>query len=253
VNPYLSELFGLTGRTAVVTGGSSGIGYAIAEALGRAGARVTLLARGAPALERAAQSLRTNGCEVDWRSVDLGDRDALDRLADGLGERDILVNAAGINLRPPLPELTPQQWDRTMAVNLTAPYLLGQCLGPGMAARGWGRIVNILSQQAVRAYGNSGGYGAAKAGLAGLTRSQSEAWSRYGVCANAIAPGIIRTPMTAPLHTDPERWAALAARTHAGRNGEPADFAGAALFLCTNACGYVSGQTVFVDGGFSVA
>ncbi len=253
MNAYLAELFGLAGRTAVVTGGSSGIGYAIAGALARAGARVTLVARRAPALERAAESLRTNGCDVDWRAADLGDRAALDRLADGLGEPDVLVNAAGINIRPPLPELTPEQWDETVAVNLTAPYLLGQRFGPAMAARGWGRIVNVVSQQAVRAYGNSGGYGAAKAGLAGLTRSQSEAWARYGVCANAIAPGIIRTPMTAPLHTDPERWAALATRTHAGRNGEPEDFAGVALFLCTNACGYVSGQTVFVDGGFSVA
>jgi gluconate 5-dehydrogenase len=122
-----------------------------------------------------------------------------------------------------------------------------------MAGRGWGRIINIVSQQAVRAYGNSGGYGAAKAGLAGLTRSQAEAWSRYGVCCNAISPGVVDTPMTAAIFTDPARSAATAARTMTGRNGVPDDFAGLAVFLAGPASQYVTGQTIFVDGGFSVA
>jgi gluconate 5-dehydrogenase len=122
-----------------------------------------------------------------------------------------------------------------------------------MAARDWGRIINVVSQQAVRAYGNSGAYGAAKAGLAGLTRSQAEAWSRHGVCVNAIAPGIVRTPMTAPLAADPDRWAALAGRTMAGRNSEVSDFTGIAVFLAGPASAYLTGQTIFVDGGFSVA
>src|SRR2546430_3708641 len=129
------------------------------------------------------------------------------------------VRAAAVNLRPPLAELGAEVWDTTMAVNLAAPFLLGQRCGPAMAARGWGRIVHLVSQQAVRAYGNSGAYGAAKAGLAGLTRSQAEAWSGGGVCVNAIAPGIVRTPMTAPLAADPERWTELAQRAVAGRKG----------------------------------
>jgi gluconate 5-dehydrogenase len=190
-------------------------------------------------------------------AVDLGDRAALGTAAEQavqpFGEPDILVNAAGVNPRPPLNDLRPEDWDQIFAVNLDAPFLLGQRFGPRMAERGWGRIINIASQQAVRAYGNSGGYGAAKAGLTGLTRSQAEAWSRYGVCCNAIAPGVVDTPMTGAIFADPGRSAATAARTMIGRNGLTGDFAGVAVFLAGPACEYVTGQTIFVDGGFSVA
>jgi NAD(P)-dependent dehydrogenase (short-subunit alcohol dehydrogenase family) len=161
------------------------------------------------------------------------------------------VNCAGLNLRPPLGQLTAEQWDELIAVNLTAPFLLGQRYGPAMAERGWGRIINVTSQQADRAFGNSGGYGAAKGGLASLTRSQSEAWGRGGVCVNAICPGFVVTPLTAEVSADPARTAALAARTMVGRNGLPADFAGAAVFLASPACEYVTGQVIRVDGGFS--
>jgi NAD(P)-dependent dehydrogenase (short-subunit alcohol dehydrogenase family) len=255
VAEYLTGLFGLGGRTAVVTGASSGIGRAIAQALAAAGGNVVLLGQRAAALAEATEAIRVAGGSAAWRAADLGDRDALARVAEEAaepyGEPDILVNAAGVNPRPPLGDVTGTQWDLIMAVNLDAPFLLGQRFGPGMAARGWGRIVNILSQQSFRAFGNSGAYGASKAGLLGLTRSQAEAWSRSGVCANAIAPGIVLTPMTAPLAQDTERWAALAARTMIGRHGEPADFAGAAVFLASEAARYITGQTIFVDGGFS--
>jgi len=167
------------------------------------------------------------------------------------GEPDIVVSAAGLNIRPPLADLAPGDWDTLLAVNLTAPFLLGQRFGPAMAGRGWGRILNIASQQSVRAFGNSGGYGAAKAGLAGLTRSQSEAWAPRGVCCNTIVPGFVATPLTAEVASDPVRSAALAARTMIGRNGEPADFEGVAVFLASRASEYVTGQMIFVDGGFS--
>ncbi|MFJ6212597.1 SDR family NAD(P)-dependent oxidoreductase [Streptomyces sp. NPDC092296] len=252
---YLDGLFSLRGRTAVVTGGSSGIGRGIAEALGRAGARTVLVARGEDGLRRAAAELTALGCVADWVSGDLGDRGGLlavaDRLVERFGEPDILVNAAGVNLRPPLAELSDHDWDLTMAVNLDAPFLLGQRFGPGMAGRGWGRIIHIASQQSIRAFGNSGAYGVSKAGLAALTRSQAEAWSAYGVRVNAIAPGFVSTPLTRAVFEDPARREAMAARTMVGRNGEPGDFAGAALFLAGEACDYVTGQTIFVDGGFS--
>ena len=250
---YLSELFALTGRVAVVTGGSSGIGQGMASALARAGAQVVLVARDSRRLDDAAADLRAQGGSAAWVSADLSDRAAVDRAAAAaFGEPDILINCAGINLRPPLAELTPADWDLTMAVNLTAPFLLGQRFGPSMAARGWGRIVNVTSQQAGRAFANSGGYGASKGGLAALTRSQSEAWARSGVCCNSVCPGFVMTRLNAHLASDPAVVAALAARTMVGRNGQAADFAGVTVFLASRASDYVTGQTLYVDGGFSV-
>jgi NAD(P)-dependent dehydrogenase (short-subunit alcohol dehydrogenase family) len=252
---YLGGLFSLDGRVAVVTGGSSGIGRSMARALAGAGASVVLVARGAGALEETAGWLRAEGGQAAWVGADLGDRTSLERgaeqVAAAFGEPDVLVNCAGINLRPPMGALTVAEWDQTMAVNLTAPFLLGQRFGPVMAGRGWGRIINVASQQAARAFGNSGGYGASKGGLVSLTRSQSEAWARQGVCCNAISPGFVPTPMTREAASDPARSAALAARTMIGRNGEPADFEGIAVFLASRASDYVTGQLIFVDGGFS--
>ena len=252
---YLSELFSLAGRVAVVTGGSSGIGQGMASALGRAGAQVVLIARDQRRLADSVASLRAEGCSAAGVSADLGDRAAAEHAASSaaaaFGEPDILINCAGINLRPPLAELTLAEWDATMAVNLTAPFLLGQRFGPSMAARGWGRIVNVTSQQAGRAFGNSGGYGVSKGGLAALTRSQSEAWARSGVCCNSVCPGFVPTRLNAAVANDPARSAAMAARTMVGRNGEPADFAGVAVFLASRASNYVTGQTLYVDGGFA--
>ncbi|HEY7485043.1 MAG TPA: SDR family oxidoreductase [Streptosporangiaceae bacterium] len=252
---YLDELFSLHGRVAVVTGGSSGIGRGIAGALGRAGAAVVVLARRERPLAETVSELESYGCRAASVSADLGDRTALAGAAEEavkpFGEPDILVTSAGVNLRPPLGELSIDQWDRTMAVNLGAPFLLGQRYGPGMAERGWGRIIHIGSQQSFRAFNNSGGYGASKAGVVGLTRSQAEAWSAHGVCCNSIIPGFVITPLTAEVSADPEKVRALAGRTMVGRNGDPADFAGAVVFLASPAAGYVTGQAIFVDGGFS--
>jgi len=252
---YLSGLFSLAGRVAVVTGGSSGIGAGIAEALAGAGARVVLVARDAERLAAAAAGLRDGGGQAAWVSADLADRGELERAAAAaaglFGPVDVLVNCAGVNLRPPLAALTLAEWDVTMAVNLTAPFLLGQRFGPLMAGRGWGRIINVTSQQAQRAFGNSGGYGASKGGLAALTRSQSEAWAAAGVCCNSVCPGFVPTRLNAHVASDPARMAAMSARTMVGRNGQPADFAGVAVFLASPASDYVTGQTLYVDGGFS--
>jgi gluconate 5-dehydrogenase len=243
-------MFDLTGRTAVVTGGNSGIGRAMAEAIAGAGATVVLMARDPGRLSEVAGKTGAHvvRCDLSQRT-DL--RRAADAAVAAAGEPDILVNAAGINPRPHMNDLTEAVWDDVLEVNLTAPFLLGQRFGPGMAARGFGRIINVVSQQALRAYGNSGGYGASKGGLVSLTRSQAEAWSPHGVCCNAVAPGVVETPMTAPLFADPSRAAAAAARTLIGRNGTPADFAGIAVFLAGDASAFITGQVICVDGGFS--
>ncbi len=252
---YLDRLFSLAGRTALVTGGSSGIGRAMARALAGAGASVDVLARDAAALDETVAELTAAGGRAGRVSADLADQDSVGRAASQaseiFGEPDILVNAAGVNPRPPMPLITTGDWDLCMAVNLAAPFLLGQRFGPLMAERGWGRIINVASQQSFRAFGNSGAYGVSKGGVVSLTRSQAEAWSRSGVCCNAIVPGFVATPMTARVASDPARSSAMAARTMMGRNGVPEDFAGAILFLASQASDYVTGQAVFVDGGFS--
>src|SRR5690349_15804374 len=253
---YLSELFSLDDRVAVVTGGSSGIGRAIAGALARAGASVVVVARGETELAATVDELTADGCRAAWVRGDLGSREgvraAAEQAAEAFGEPDILVNSAGINLRPPMGELGEDVWDTTMAVNLEAPFLLGQRFGPGMAERGFGRIIHVTSQQAHRAFVQSGAYGVSKGALESLARSQAEAWSPYGVTCNTLVPGFVITPLNARLSADPERVAALAVRTMTGRNGLAEDFAGAAVFLASGASAYVTGQSLHVDGGFSV-
>ena len=249
----IPELFSLNGKVAVVTGASSGIGQLMASTLAEAGASVVLVARNAQRLEQATASIRAAGGKAQGHSCNVGGRDELDRLADRVpeyfGDPDILVSAAGVNPRPPVENITREMWDEVMAVNLDAPFFLAQRLAPAMRARKWGRIINISSQQAVRAFNNSGAYGVSKGGVSAMTRGLAEAWSRDGVTCNAIAPGYVPTGMTASVFDggERERWAA--SLTLAGRNGTLEDLRGITVFLASRASDYVTGQTLFVDGG----
>lgn len=250
----LAHLFDLTGRTALVTGGNSGIGLALARALGLAGASLVLVARRRPALREAASGLEADGIEAQAVEADLSEREGPEVVARALKGRasvDILVNAAGINLRQPFQEVSPEAFDLHMAVHLRAPFRLTQLFAPGMADRGWGRIVNLASLQSSRAFPNCAPYGAAKGGIVQLTRAIAEAWSARGVTCNAIAPGFFPTPLTAPVFDDPERAARNAAQTAIGRNGELADLHGATVFLASDASAYVTGQVLPVDGGYT--
>ncbi|MGE5094810.1 MAG: SDR family NAD(P)-dependent oxidoreductase [Betaproteobacteria bacterium] len=251
----LADLFGLDGRVALVTGASSGLGRSIAVALASAGARVVLVARRALELEGACAEVAAAGGRSQAIACDLADRTALKACAaqarEPFGEPDILVCAAGINPRKPLLEVTEADWDATLRINLDAPFFLAQALAPAMIGRRWGRIINIASLQSVRAFTNGAPYGASKGGIMQLTRAQAEAWSRHGVNANAIAPGFFATPLTAPVVKDPARWQEMAAKTFVKRNGEARDLWGTVLFLASRASDYVTGQTIFVDGGFS--
>ncbi len=251
----LAHLFELKGRTALVTGGNAGIGLAIARALGLAGARVVLVARREAQLAEAARALCADGIAAQTVAADLATPHGPDHAADAARtlapQVDIVVNAAGINLRRPFAEVSTEEFDRHLAIHLRAPFRLTQLLAPAMAARGWGRIVNIASLQSVRAFADSAPYGAAKGGIVQLTRAIAEEWSRHGISCNAIAPGFFPTDLTAPIFDDPQRSAGLAARTAIGRNGRLEDLYGAAVFLASDASGYITGQTLFVDGGFT--
>lgn len=243
----------LRDRVALVTGASSGLGRRAALTLARAGARVVAVARRRDALEELA----AEGPEgaVAALPADLGDRDGLEvlarRAAEPFGPPDIAVHAAGINTREVADDVTPEGWDATLDLNLRVPFFLSQHLVGPMRARGWGRIVTFASLQSSRAFPGGLAYGASKGGVAQLTRAMAEAWSRDGVAVNAIGPGFFRTELTAAVFADPERAARNAAQTCMGRNGEPEDIDGPLLFLCSDACAYVTGQVLMVDGGFT--
>ncbi|QMU97644.1 SDR family oxidoreductase [Microbacterium esteraromaticum] len=256
MNAYLDALFSLSGRTALVTGGSSGIGRGIATALAGAGASVVIVARGRDRVEQTARELIDAGGRAAGVVGDLGTRDGIDAVArsacEPFGEPDIVVHSAGINIRPPFGEITQDDWDATMTVNAVAPFLLGQRFAPRMVERGFGRLIHISSQQAHRAFVTSGVYGVSKGAVESLVRSEAEAWGGTGVTSNALVPGFVLTPLNARLREDPDKVAELAARTMIGRNGVPEDFAGAAVFLASPSSGYVTGQHLFIDGGMSV-
>lgn len=252
---YLESLFALDGRTAVVTGGSSGIGRGIATALAHAGASVVVLARGQERIDETVSELTDAGCRAAGVVGDLSTRHgihaaAIDATAP-FGEPDILVNSAGINIRPSYVEITEEDWDATLTVNTLAPFLLGQRYARKMAERGYGRLIHISSQQAHRAFVGSGVYGVSKGAVESLMRSEAEAWGHHGVTSNTLVPGFVLTPLNARLQNDPAQVSALAARTMIGRNGLPNDFASAAVFLASAGSRYVTGHSLFVDGGLS--
>lgn len=247
-----TDLFDVRGKVACVTGASSGLGRAAATLLAASGAKVVGIARGADAL--AGWSDAAEGVTAAL-VADLSDRAALGDIAAQaaapFGPPDILINAAGINTRQHADDVTPDGWDRTLNLNLSAPFFLAQAMVQPMKSKGWGRIINFASLQSRRAFANGISYGASKGGVEQMTRAMAEAWSGQGITANALAPGFIRTNLTGPVFSDPVLSRRNADQTCIGRNGEPEDLDGPLMFFCSAASDYVTGQTLFVDGGFT--
>jgi len=256
MSDFVENLFSLAGRVALVTGASSGIGRRMAETLSRAGADVVLAARRADRLESTAEAI--NAAEGGTAAVlvaDLAEPGEVARAAeaatDPFGAPDIVVNAAGINLRQAAEDVTWESWDKTLGLNLSVPFFLARELVPGMRTKGGGNVINIASLQSFRAFSNGIAYGASKGGVTQLTRAMAETWSKDGIVANAIAPGFFPTELTRPVYDNPDMIAHNAAMTAVGRNGELDDLDGATVFLASRACAYITGQVIAVDGGFT--
>ncbi|MDH2420385.1 SDR family NAD(P)-dependent oxidoreductase [Cobetia amphilecti] len=251
----MQPVFDLDGKVALVTGGSSGLGRAMAEALAAAGAKVVVTARRPEALEESVAAIREKGGQAAALVADLADSASLEEVArqaaEPFGPVSILINAAGVNLRQPIDEVDLASWQLTLQLHLGTPFFLSRALVPGMRKLGYGRIINLASLQSQRAFPNSAPYGAGKGGIVQLTRAMAEAWSSEGINVNAIAPGFFPTELTAPVFDDPASAAALAQRTAIGRNGTLDDIAGPTVFLASPAACYVTGQTLYVDGGFT--
>jgi gluconate 5-dehydrogenase len=249
--------FDLTGRRALVTGSTRGIGAAIATGLARAGATVVLHGRDPGRVDEACAALRAEvpGADVRGCAFDVADQAAIveqaRRLEGELGGIDVLVNNAGMQFRSPLTEFPLDAWQQVVSVNLTSCFVLGQELARGMLGRGHGKIINICSLQTQLVRASTSAYAAAKAGLASLTRTMCAEWAAGGIQANGLAPGYIGTDLNAALVADEKFSAWVEGRTPAGRWGVPEDLAGPAVWLASAASDFVNGQVIYVDGGIT--
>jgi gluconate 5-dehydrogenase len=249
------HLFELTGRTALVTGSSRGIGLTLAQGLGRAGARVVLNSRDADRLAAVAGKLRAEGLSVEIAPFDVTDERAVDaavgRIEEEVAAIDILVNNAGMQLRRPLQDFSAAEWHRLLETNVTSAFLVGRAVGTRMLERGAGKIINVCSVQSELARPTIAPYTATKGALKSLTRGMCADWAPHGICVNAIGPGYFNTELNAALRADPEFDGWLRRRTPAGRWGELEELVGVAVFLAAPASDFVHGQIIYVDGGLT--
>jgi gluconate 5-dehydrogenase len=239
--------FDLSGRRALVTGSTRGIGLALASALAAAGARVAINGR-------TPETVAGVAAEIDGAVAapfDVTDEEEIRRAIAARGPIDILVNNTGMTVRTALVDLEPQLWRHLLDVNLTSAFLVSRAAAPAMIDRGGGKIVNVCSLMSELARPTTAAYAATKGGLKMLTRSMCAEWALHGIQANGIAPGYFRTDLTQPLQVDAAFDAWLRARVPAGRWGDPDELGGAVVFLASSASDFVNGQVIVVDGGLS--
>lgn len=244
--------FELTGKVALVTGGTKGIGRAMATSLAQAGADIATVSRGPePEFEQEVTAL---GRAYGHFAADLTHREqtkaVVPAVLEKMGRIDILVNCAGICPRTEVLNFPEADWDATLEIDLTASFVLTQQAGADMLPRGWGKVINVASVLALQGGRNVPAYAAAKHGLLGLTKSFANDWASKGVNVNAIAPGYFSTELTSDLWKDPERYQAILQRIPAQRWGQGTDIAGLALFLASPASDYINGSVFTVDGGW---
>ena len=251
------ELFDLTGKTALVTGSSQGIGLALAQGLAAAGAALVLNGRDGAKLAAAAETLRRSGAEVRELTFDVTDHDAVREAVDGFeaetGPIDILVNNAGMQYRTPLEDFPADRFEALLQTNVASVFHVGQAVARHMIGRGAGKIINIASVQSALARPGIAPYTATKGAVANLTKGMATDWAKHGLQCNAIAPGYFDTPLNAALVADPEFSAWLEKRTPAGRWGQVEELVGTCVFLASNASSFVNGTTIYVDGGITAS
>jgi 2-deoxy-D-gluconate 3-dehydrogenase len=248
------NLFDLTGKKALITGGSRGLGRAMAEAMLEAGAEAAILGTNNSVFAAAETLGQTAGRAVAAIQADLSDRTQLQRAftecLDKLGTLDILIVNHGTQRRFPAVDFPIEAWDAVLEVNLTSMFLLNQLAGRHMLAKGRGKIINIASMLSFIGGTNIPAYAASKGGVAQLTKALANEWAGRGLNVNAIAPGYYETDLTEALHQNPDRYQMILNRIPAGRWGKPADLKGAAIFLASDASNYVNGAVIPVDGGW---
>jgi len=251
------QLFDLSERTALITGSSMGIGFALARGLAQAGAHLVLNARNADRLEEAANTLRAEGAQVATLAFDVTDPDETRAAVNGFeaehGAIDILVNNAGMQHRTPLEDFPADAFDTLMRTNVYSVFYVGQAVARHMIKRSAGKIINIASVQTALARPGIAPYTTTKGAVANLTKGMATDWAKYGLNCNAIAPGYFDTPLNAALVADPEFSAWLEKRTPAGRWGKVEELVGACVFLSSDAASFVNGHTLFVDGGITAS
>ncbi|MEO8753875.1 MAG: glucose 1-dehydrogenase [Casimicrobiaceae bacterium] len=247
------NLFDLSGRRALVTGASRGIGYAIATALAAAGAHIVINGRDSTTLNESAERLRATGARIAVSAFDVTDPSqvnaSVEAIESEIGPIDVLVNNAGIQRRAPLEEFTDADWRDVMACNLDSVFYVSRAVARHMIARGRGKIINIGSVQCELARPTIAPYTASKGAVKNLTRGMCADWAKHGLQINAIGPGYFDTPLNKALVENPEFDGWLRKRTPAGRWGRLEDLHGAAVFLASGASDFVNGQVLYVDGG----
>jgi 2-dehydro-3-deoxy-D-gluconate 5-dehydrogenase len=249
---YLTDLFGLSGKTAIITGASRGLGRAAATALSGAGAKVVLVGRDGAALEETKRLLSGEAMIVEADVTSASDLEATIAATKAqFGSIDILVNNAGIIRRSPAMEYSIEDWDAVIETNLTAVFEWSQACAREMASSGGGKIINIASLLSFSGGMNVVAYAAAKGGVAQMTKAMANEFTKLGINVNAIAPGYFETDATAGVRQNPERMTQLLSRIPAGRFGMPDELAGAFIFLASHASDYMSGHILTVDGGFN--
>ena len=247
--------FDLTDRVAIVTGTSRGLGQYMARALARAGADLVITSRSLESLSAFQQEVEALGRRAVPLELDVQDYDSIQRMVAGAmeayGKIDILVNNAGCNVRKPAVEVTPEDWDLVVGTNLRGTFFVAQAVAKTMLPRGYGRIVNIGSVTCVSGYASLAPYCASRGGVLQLTKSLADDWGPHGITVNCLAPGWFKTAQTAVLYEDQEWVEYICDRIPMKRPGQPRDLDGAVVFLASDACEYVTGQLLLVDGGIS--